>query len=63
MISRTRVVRLATLVSFTGLAVMSLGLELYKPDIGTHTDLYLGFFALGGVSLVLAWLAFADLRR
>jgi uncharacterized membrane protein len=63
MISRTRVVRVATAVSFTGLVVMSLALEAYKPDLGSNPDLYLGFFALGGVSLVLAWFAFADIRR
>jgi len=63
MSSRTRVIRLATVVSFTGLVIMSLALEAYKPAIETHTDLYLGFFGLGVLSLVLAWLAFADLRR
>jgi hypothetical protein len=63
MISKRRILRIATAVSFIGLVVVSLALEAYKPAIGTHTDLYLGFFALGGVSLVLAWLAFADIRR
>jgi hypothetical protein len=63
MITRKRAIRIATVVSFTGLVVMSLVIEAYKFDIGTHIDIYLGFLALGGVSLVLAWLAFADLRR
>ena len=63
MISRTRVVRLATVVSFTGLVVMSLALEAYKPDLETNLNLYLAFLALGGVSLVLGWFAFADVRR
>jgi len=63
MISKTRVLRIATVVSFTGLVVMSLALEAYKPAIETSTDLYLAFFALGIVSLALAWLAFADVRR
>jgi hypothetical protein len=60
---RERAVRIATALSFIGLVVMSLALEAYKPDIGANTDIYLGFFALGGVSLVLSWFAFASISR
>ncbi|MFB6227275.1 MAG: hypothetical protein ABEH88_01610 [Halobacteriales archaeon] len=60
---RARVLRIATAASFVGLVVMSLALEAYKPPIDTNTELYLGFFALGGVSLILGWFAFADIRR
>jgi uncharacterized membrane protein len=60
---RARALRIATAASFIGLVVMSLALEAYKPPIDTNTELYLGFFALGGVALVLAWFAFADVRR
>ncbi len=60
---RKRALRIATAMSFVGLVVMSLGLEAYKPPIGTNIELYLGFFALGGVALVLSWFAFADIRR
>ena len=63
MITRTRVVQIATTVSFLALVGMSLFLEAYELDIATNTDVYLGFLALGGVSLVLAWFAFADVRR
>jgi uncharacterized membrane protein len=60
---RKRAVRIATAVSFVGLVIMSLALEAYKPSIETNTSLYLAFFALGGVSLVLAWFAFANISR
>jgi hypothetical protein len=63
MISRSRVIQVATTVSFIALVTMSLVIEALKFDVETHTELYLGFFALGGVSLVLAWFVFADVRR
>ncbi len=60
---RERALRIATTASFVGLVIMSLALEAYKPPIDTNIELYLGFFGLGGVALVLAWFAFADIRR
>jgi len=60
---RKRALRIATTVSFVGLVVMSLALEAYKPPIETNTGIYLGFFTLGGIALILGWLAFADVRR
>jgi len=58
-----RALQVATTLSFVGLVVMSLVLETSELDVATHTDVYLGFVALGVVSLVLAWFAFADVRR